>query len=103
MVCICLYVDINCYVPDNQQFIEPQKLGKGQKRYRQSSLIGEKRIDTYGCMESLEQENHLGRGKRERSMREEIWGDTVKIKTHLRGSMETSYSTSILKYTHILR
>jgi hypothetical protein len=54
-------------------------------------------------MESLEQENHLGRGKRERSMREEIWGDTVKIKTHLRGSMETSYSTSILKYTHILR
>lgn len=48
---------------------------------------------------------HAGNEKQEDQkggqMREKIWGEIGKINKNLKGSMETHYSRSFLKYIHI--
>lgn len=48
----------------------------------------------------LEWKDQVGIGKEEREERG-LRGETAKIKGLLRGSMETSYSRSFLKYIHV--
>lgn len=39
--------------------------------------------------------------RKEKELREAIWGETAKIKAQLRGSMKTVFGRNVLKYIHI--